>query len=321
MEIADFKKMEQVRGRVDQTVTDPATAEALKPYYRQFCKRPCFHDEYLSTFNRDTVQLVDTDGQGVSEITATSVVANGVEYPVDCIIFATGFEVGTDYTRRAGYDVVGKSGAKLSEKWADGVRTLHGLHTHGFPNLFIQSNTQSALTVNFPHAMDELAKHVAYIVGKCQSSNINVVEASVAAEDAWVKEIIEAAKKANAHEFIDAFPEGYDALVGPRGVKLSGGQRQRVAIARAVLADPKILLLDEATSALDSESERLVQEALDKLMKGRTSLIIAHRLATVKSADKILVLKDGKIVEDGSHVELMEKEGTYRLLAQTQLLT
>jgi ABC-type multidrug transport system fused ATPase/permease subunit len=135
------------------------------------------------------------------------------------------------------------------------------------------------------------------------------------------EEIIEAAKKANAHEFIDAFPEGYDALVGPRGVKLSGGQRQRVAIARAVLADPKILLLDEATSALDSESERLVQEALDKLMKGRTSLIIAHRLATVKSADKILVLKDGKIVEDGSHVELMEKEGTYRLLAQTQLLT
>ena len=200
MEIADFKKMEQVRGRVDQTVTDPATAEALKPYYRQFCKRPCFHDEYLATFNRDTVQLVDTDGQGVSEITATSVVANGVEYPVDCIIFATGFEVGTDYTRRAGYDVVGKSGAKLSEKWADGVRTLHGLHTHGFPNLFIQSNTQSALTVNFPHAMDELAKHVAYIVGKCQSSNINVVEASVAAEDAWVKEIIEAARDSAAFQ-------------------------------------------------------------------------------------------------------------------------
>jgi ATP-binding cassette, subfamily B, bacterial len=134
-------------------------------------------------------------------------------------------------------------------------------------------------------------------------------------------EIIEAAKKANAHEFIDAFPEGYEAMVGPRGVKLSGGQRQRIAIARAVLADPKILLLDEATSALDSESERLVQEALDELMKGRTSLIIAHRLATVQSADKILVLKDGKIVEKGSHLELMEKDGTYRLLAQTQLLT
>lgn len=137
---------------------------------------------------------------------------------------------------------------------------------------------------------------------------------------ASVEEIVEAAKKANAHDFIDEFPEGYDAMVGPRGVKLSGGQRQRIAIARAVLADPKILLLDEATSALDSESERLVQEALDELMKGRTSLIIAHRLATVKSADKILVLKDGKIVENGTHSELMNNDGTYRLLAETQLL-
>jgi len=135
------------------------------------------------------------------------------------------------------------------------------------------------------------------------------------------EEVIEAASKANAHEFIDAFPEGYDAMVGPRGVKLSGGQRQRIAIARAVLADPKILLLDEATSALDSESERLVQQALDDLMKGRTSLIIAHRLATVKEANKILVLNEGRIVESGNHSELMEKDGTYRLLAETQLLT
>lgn len=134
------------------------------------------------------------------------------------------------------------------------------------------------------------------------------------------EEVIEAARKANAHDFINEFPEGYDAMVGPRGVKLSGGQRQRIAIARAVLADPKILLLDEATSALDSESERLVQEALDELMKGRTSLIIAHRLGTVKSADKILVLKDGKVVEAGSHSDLMAKDGTYRLLAETQLL-
>jgi ABC-type multidrug transport system fused ATPase/permease subunit len=109
-------------------------------------------------------------------------------------------------------------------------------------------------------------------------------------------------------------------MVGPRGVKLSGGQRQRIAIARAVLADPKILLLDEATSALDSESERLVQEALDELMKGRTSLIIAHRLATVKGADRIMVLNDGKISESGTHRELMEQNGTYRLLAETQLL-
>lgn len=134
------------------------------------------------------------------------------------------------------------------------------------------------------------------------------------------EEIMEAAKKANAHEFISEFPEGYDAMVGPRGIKLSGGQRQRIAIARAVLADPRILLLDEATSALDSESERLVQEALDELMKGRTSLIIAHRLATVKEVDRILVLQDGIVAEQGSHAELMEHDGTYRLLADTQLL-
>jgi len=138
--------------------------------------------------------------------------------------------------------------------------------------------------------------------------------------EATREEIEEAARKAHAHEFIREFPEGYETTVGPRGVKLSGGQRQRIAIARAILADPKILLLDEATSSLDSESERLVQEALDELMKGRTSLIIAHRLGTVQHADRIYVLQDGKIVESGSHDELIAAGGTYRLLAQTQLL-
>ncbi len=134
------------------------------------------------------------------------------------------------------------------------------------------------------------------------------------------EEIEEAARKAHAHEFISAFPEGYGAMAGPRGVKLSGGQRQRIAIARAILADPRILLLDEATSALDSESESLVQDALDQLMEGRTSLIIAHRLGTVKDADRIYVLENGKVVESGSHEELIASHGTYRILAQTQLL-
>lgn len=135
------------------------------------------------------------------------------------------------------------------------------------------------------------------------------------------EQIVAAAQKANAHDFISSFPDGYDTIVGPRGMKLSGGQRQRIAISRAVLADPKFLLLDEATSALDSENEQLVQQALDELMKGRSSLIIAHRLATVKSADQILVLHDGKIVERGNHQELMDANGRYRLLAETQLLT
>jgi ATP-binding cassette subfamily B protein len=132
--------------------------------------------------------------------------------------------------------------------------------------------------------------------------------------------IEEAARIANAHDFILAMPEGYQTLVGPRGVKLSGGQRQRVAIARAVLADPRILLLDEATSALDAESERLVNEALDRLMHGRTALVIAHRLSTVRNADKILVVHGGQIVESGTHEELMALAGTYRILVETQLV-
>ncbi|MCB1133413.1 MAG: ATP-binding cassette domain-containing protein, partial [Verrucomicrobiae bacterium] len=133
-------------------------------------------------------------------------------------------------------------------------------------------------------------------------------------------EIEDAAKQANAHDFIHALPEGYDTLVGPRGTKLSGGQRQRIAIARAILANPRILLLDEATSALDSESERLVNEALERLMQGRTSLVIAHRLSTVRHADSLLVFNHGRIVESGSHDELIAKDGVYRFLVDTQLL-
>ncbi|BCU78657.1 ABC transporter transmembrane domain-containing protein [Luteolibacter sp. LG18] len=136
---------------------------------------------------------------------------------------------------------------------------------------------------------------------------------------ATLEQIQAAAKQANAHDFIAALPEGYDTLVGPRGTKLSGGQRQRLAIARAILADPKILLLDEATSALDAESERLVNEALERLMTGRTSLVIAHRLSTVRHADRILVVNHGKIVESGTHDELIAHGGTYKLLAETQL--
>ena len=132
-------------------------------------------------------------------------------------------------------------------------------------------------------------------------------------------DIIEAARKANAHEFIESFPEGYQTIVGDRGVKLSGGQRQRIAIARAILADPAILLLDEATSSLDSESESLVHEALESLMSKRTSIIIAHRLATVRGADRILVLQDGRFIESGTHEELScKEEGVYKMLSELQ---
>jgi ABC-type multidrug transport system fused ATPase/permease subunit len=134
------------------------------------------------------------------------------------------------------------------------------------------------------------------------------------------EEIEIAAQQANAHDFIAALPQGYQTVVGPRGTKLSGGQRQRVAIARAILANPRILLLDEATSSLDSESERLVNEALERLMVGRTSLVIAHRLSTVRHADRLLVFNHGKIVESGTHDELIERNGTYRFLVDTQML-
>jgi cyclohexanone monooxygenase len=189
MAIADYRKMNQVRARVDQIVKDPATAAALKPWYRQFCKRPCFHDEYLQTFNRRNVALVDTDGKGVERLTRAGVVANGREYEVDCLIFATGFEVGTSYTRRAGYDIVGRGGRTLSEHWANGLRTLHGLTSHGFPNCFFLGFTQTAITISVPQALTEQAGHVAYMVSRARDRGAAVLEPTAEAEEAYVEEV------------------------------------------------------------------------------------------------------------------------------------
>ena len=190
MQLADFKKMEQIRARVDAVVGDASTAEALKPYYNQFCKRPCFHDDYLATFNRSNVQLIDTNGKGVERIDETGVWANGQHYELDCLIYATGFEVGTDYTRRAGYEVHGRDGLTLTEKWKDGLSTLHGMHTRGFPNCFIFSNAQSGFTANFPHMMNEQSKHFAYVVQHALDHQVRTVEASQEAEEKWVETIL-----------------------------------------------------------------------------------------------------------------------------------
>jgi cyclohexanone monooxygenase len=193
LQLADFKKMEQIRARVDSVVRDQNKAAALKPYYNQFCKRPCFHDQYLDTFNRPNVHLIDTDGKGVERITEHGVVANGKEYEIDCLIYATGFEVGTDYTRRSGYQLYGRGGVSLSDKWKDGVSTLHGMHSRGFPNVLIMSNSQSGFTANYPHMLNEQSKHLAYIIQECLARQVRVVEAGQDAEEAWVQTIISSA--------------------------------------------------------------------------------------------------------------------------------
>ena len=189
IEISDFKKMNQVRARVDATVKDPKTAEALKPWYRQFCKRPTFNDDYLPTFNRPNVTLVDTLGRGVERVTETGLVFDGVEYEVDCIIFATGFEVGTAYTRRSGFEVYGRGGRKLTDYWSSGLRTLHGFYSHGFPNCFHLGITQNTFTPNFPHMLDEQARHVADVVKAASEQQAQMVEPTREAESGWLETI------------------------------------------------------------------------------------------------------------------------------------
>ncbi|MGH6909592.1 MAG: flavin-containing monooxygenase [Phenylobacterium sp.] len=189
MELSDFRKMNQVRARVDALVEDPATAEALKPWYRQFCKRPTFNDDYLPTFNRPNVTLVDTLGRGVDRVTETGLVFDGVEYEVDCIIFATGFEVGTAYTRRAGFEIYGKDGKTLTDHWGSGPKTLHGFYSHGFPNCFHVGITQNTLTPNFPHMLDEQARHVAEVVRQANLRQAKTVEPTPEGEAQWVQTI------------------------------------------------------------------------------------------------------------------------------------
>ncbi|MEK9749393.1 MAG: NAD(P)/FAD-dependent oxidoreductase, partial [Pseudomonadales bacterium] len=161
-EDADFEKMEEIRQRAEEIVEDKATAENLKAWYRQLCKRPCFHDEYLQAFNQPSTTLVDTDGKGVEKIVEDGVVVNGEHFQLDCLIYASGFEVGTPHTERTGFDLEGVGGVRLSEHWKDGMRTLHGTHVHGFPNAFIVQPTQGAnLISNVPHNLTESGRTIA----------------------------------------------------------------------------------------------------------------------------------------------------------------
>jgi cation diffusion facilitator CzcD-associated flavoprotein CzcO len=185
---SDDEKMAEIRARIDEVVADPATAEALKPWYRQLCKRPCFHDEYLDTYNRPNVHLVDTDGRGVERIDETGVWVAGEHHELDCLVFASGFEVGTEFARRSGFETTGRDGRTLTQHWADGMRTLHGVHLHGFPNLFLIGFTQGGnLISNVTSNLTEAGTTIAAVVAHALEVGAATVEATQEAEDAWIE--------------------------------------------------------------------------------------------------------------------------------------
>ncbi len=202
-EDSDYEKMEEIRARVDDIVEDKETAQNLKAWYRQLCKRPCFHDEYLQAFNEPSTTLVDTDGKGVERVTAKGLVANGNEYELDCIIYASGFEVGTEYVSRTGFDVTGRGGQKLSEAWSEGMKTLHGTHIHGFPNAFLVQPTQGAnLISNVPHNLTESGVTIAKMIRHALDQGHREIEVTEEAQGEWINLLL-----TGVGGFIGASPE------------------------------------------------------------------------------------------------------------------
>ncbi|KAL1982748.1 hypothetical protein VTN96DRAFT_930 [Rasamsonia emersonii] len=195
IQLADVARMEQIRARIDRVVNDPVTANNLKPWYSIFCKRMCFHDDYLQTFNRPNVTLVDTAGEGIERVTPAGIVAQGEEYKLDCIIFATGFDVAGGLQHNAVSEIRGRHGRTLQEHWAEGPRLFHGLLSHGFPNCFFVGPVQTGLGANVIHMLNEQARHVAYIVAEARSrQNARTVEVSAEAEENWVQMVVEVAR-------------------------------------------------------------------------------------------------------------------------------
>jgi cyclohexanone monooxygenase len=188
---ADVEKMEQIRARVDSVVSDESTAQKLKAWYSQLCKRPCFSDEYLPAFNSTNTTLVDTDGKGVERIDGTGLFVNGKHYEVDCIIYASGFEFGANFQLKTGFDLKGRGGKMLSDHWRTGLRTLHGIHVHGFPNFFaVQMNQAANYALNIPHNIVDHAKTIAHVVRHAEAAGFAEVEPTPEAEDSWVNLIL-----------------------------------------------------------------------------------------------------------------------------------
>jgi cyclohexanone monooxygenase len=186
MQIADYEKMEQIRARVSREVEDPAIAERLKPWYNFLCKRPLYSDEFLPMFNRPNVTLVDTDGRGVERITERGAVANGAEYPLDFIVFATGFDVGAPPHKVGDYRVTGRGGLTLEDKWRGPFRSLHGTQLHGFPNFHIVGGTvQGTTAFNFTHTLLMQAEHAASIIEHCRTAGLRTMEVTPEAEARW----------------------------------------------------------------------------------------------------------------------------------------
>ena len=216
-EACDDEKMDEIRDRVDSIVTDRTTAEGLKPWYRQLCKRPCFHDEYLATFNRTNVRLVDTDGRGVERVDDTGVWAAGRHHPLDVLVLASGFETGTALSRRTGFDITGRRGQMLDDHWADGMRTLHGIHTTGFPNLFVIGHAQGAnLISNITHNYVEVSAAVADVVAYALRIGARVVEPTETAEAAWIA-LLESAADTSMLGDPDCTPGYYNNEGAPIG--------------------------------------------------------------------------------------------------------
>jgi cyclohexanone monooxygenase len=214
MEIADLKKMEKIRNLASDILDDQETAENLKPYYRWLCKRPCFNDDYLKTYNLPNAHLIDTNGKGVTRITPNGVVANDIEYEVDCIIFATGFEVGTDYSRRAGYGIYGRGGLNIEEKFSmtKGYESLFGMHAKEFPNSFFFGIGQTGFSSTYTYALDEQAIQLSYLLSRAREMGAKTIEPTQEAVDEWVQTIIEKARVSK--EFQENCTPGYYNLEG-----------------------------------------------------------------------------------------------------------